>query len=131
MSTSYNLEESIIKYTTNSKSAYGAIENISISYNGSEYSNIVGITTIITNNGYGAILEPFSNSIGKIISNRIEDIGFDYPTDNTLRPVCNLPEILFIDPLTSFSEIGITSAGKNYSISQWKYRSSKFTRERY
>jgi hypothetical protein len=115
-SSSYNLEESIIKYTTNSKSAYGAIENISISYNGSEYSNIVGITTIITNNGYGAILEPFSNSIGKIISNRIEDIGFDFPSDKTLRPVCNLPEILLMQPLASFQEIGITSFGKNYTI---------------
>jgi hypothetical protein len=52
----------------------------------------------------------------KPLYNTIQDIGFDYPTDNTLRPVCNLPEILFIDPLTSFSEIGITSSGKNYSI---------------
>jgi len=115
-SSSYNLEESIFKYSTNSKSAYGGIENISISYNGSEYSNIVGITTIITNNGYGAILEPFSNSIGKIISNRIEDIGFDFPSDKTLRPVCNLPEILLMQPLASFQEIGITSFGKNYTI---------------
>ena len=112
----YSSNESSIKYTTNSLSVDGEISDISISYSGKGYPNVVGISTIISLSGSGAILEASSKSIGKIVSNQIEDIGFDFPTDKTLRPVCNLPEILLMQPLSSFAEIGITSAGKNYTI---------------
>jgi hypothetical protein len=112
----YSSNEASIKYTTNSSSANGEISDISITYSGKGYPNVVGISTIISLNGSGAILEASSKSIGKIVSNQIEDIGFDFPTDKTLRPVCNLPEILLMQPLSSFAEIGITSAGKNYTI---------------
>jgi len=113
---SYDLSEANIKYITNSSSADGEIADIDITYSGKGYQNIVGISTINSTSGIGAILEPSSTSIGKIVSNQIDDIGFDFPTDKTLRPVCNLPEILLMEPLSSFNEIGITSAGKNYTI---------------
>ena len=116
---SYSSSDSNISYTTNSPTAYGAINDIKITYKGSNYDNVVGISTIVgvsTNTRSGAILEPSSTSIGKILSTEINGIGFDYPTDNTLRPVLNPPEILQIEPLSSFREIGISSAGKNYSL---------------
>ena len=112
----YTPSDSKLKYVTNSVSATGGISEIVVTNTGYGYQNVVGVSTIKSISGTGAILEPSSKSIGKIISNRIEDIGFDFPTDNTLRPVCNLPEILLIQPLASFKEIGITSAGKNYTI---------------
>jgi hypothetical protein len=115
-SSSYSIDEASIIYSTNSTSVFGSISDIKITYGGRGYSSVDEVSTIKTNNGFGALLTPSSTSIGSITSYTIQDIGFDYPTDNTLRPVCNLPEILFIDPLTSFSEIGITSSGKNYSI---------------
>ena len=39
-----------------------------------------------------------STNIGNILRHKFdsENIGFDYPTDQTLRPVANLPEILEI-----------------------------------
>jgi hypothetical protein len=113
---SYDSNGVDIRYTTNSISADGGIESISITYPGSGYLNVAGVSTIVSLNGSGSILEPSSKSIGQIASNQIEDIGFDFPTDKTLRPVCNLPEILLIEPLSSFDNIGITSSGKNYSI---------------
>ena len=112
----YSSNEASIRYTTNSSSVDGEISDISITYSGKGYPNVVGISTIISLSGSGAILEASSKSIGKIVSNQIEDIGFDFPTDKTLRPVCNLPEILLMQPLSSFAEIAITSAGKNYTI---------------
>ena len=42
------------------------------------------------------------------------NIGFDYPTDETLRPIANPPEILELESLTSFESIGISSGGRNY-----------------
>ena len=114
---SYNTTESNLYYETTSTSAYGSISKINVINGGSNYFFTPGISSITTDYGSGAIFESESNSIGKIVKSEIENIGFDYPTDLTLSPTLNLPEILNIEPLTSFKSIGITSAGKNYLTS--------------
>lgn len=111
---SYNQETSNLYYETNCLTAYGAISKINIINGGNNYEFTPGISTVISNYGSGAIFEVQSKSIGKIVKNEIEDIGFDYPTDLTLSPSLNLPEILQIEPLASFTSISILSAGKNY-----------------
>tara|TARA_B100001109_G_scaffold254874_1_gene255811 strand:- start:12835 stop:25032 length:12198 start_codon:yes stop_codon:yes gene_type:complete len=113
---SYSLSEAELKYSTSSTAAYGPIANIAIQSKGNYYSETVGVSSIVTGIGTGAILEPTSDTIGKINSTKIQNIGFDFPTDTTLRPVLNLSEVLVMEPLNSLSEIGITSVGKNYTI---------------
>ena len=106
-----------LSYVTNSTSAYGGIANVDITFKGANYKEIVGVSTVVgIVTGTGAILEPSSNTIGKILSTNIENIGFNYPTDFTIRPTTNLPEVLLLESLTSFEEIGISSAGRNYNI---------------
>jgi hypothetical protein len=56
-----------------------------------------------------------TTSIGQIKTVKIEDIGFDYPTDNTLRPTVKLSNILKVERFSSFDSIGITSAGRGYT----------------
>ena len=118
--TSYSTTDSKAKYETDSTNAYGAISKVDFQFNGSGYPYLVGIATIVgvsTNpDRSGAILLPDSTDIGNIVTTTVDDIGFDYSADNTLRPTLNLPEVLFVDPLVSFDRIGITSAGKNYTI---------------
>ena len=114
---SYNQSSSNLYYETNSSTAYGSISKVNLIDGGYNYKFSPGISTINSRYGSGAIFEVQSNSIGKIIKTKIEDIGFDYPTDLTLSPSVNLPEILNIEPLASFSSIGISSAGKNYLTS--------------
>jgi hypothetical protein len=116
-STSYDISTANLKYSTSSLSASGSIENISITYGGNLYNNVIGISSINSSDGFGAILETSSVNIGKILTTEIEDIGFDFPTDKTLRPIANLPEILLVDSLSSFDEIGISSVGNNYTLS--------------
>ena len=113
---SYSSAEAKIKYSTDSAQAYGGIAKVELKYKGNNYSEIVGVSSIKSGIGTKAVLEPSSVSIGEIVSTNIEDIGFDYPSDNTLRPVLNLPEVLQIESLTSFDSIGISSVGKNYTI---------------
>ena len=102
---SYSGSSSRLSYETNSKLAFGPISKVDFQSNGSGYPYIVGVSTIIgvsTNSiRSGAILQPSSNDIGSIVSTTIEDIGFDYPTDNTLRPILNLPEVILVNPLSS------------------------------
>ena len=110
------ISSAIMSYTTNSSTAQGPIEKIKIFNTGSSYTSIPGISSVVSKSGTGAILEPEGKNIGKILSysfNR-NSIGFEYPSDTTLRPVANLPEILKVVPLSSFKSIGISSGGINY-----------------
>ena len=105
-----------LTYTTGSTAAYGPIVETDITFKGNGYSRILGVSTVTSSLGENALLTVSSKSIGKIISTEIMDIGFDYPTDPTLKPTSNLPEVLELDPLASFARIGISSAGQGYSI---------------
>jgi len=112
----YNSSESTLSYKTNSLTAFGEIADINVNYPGNEYKNLPGITTITSLSGYGAVLEPFSSSIGSILSTEIQDIGFEYSADKTLRPTAKISQILKLSSLYSFSKIGISSLGKNYNV---------------
>ena len=112
----YNSTNSDTSFETTSTTASGPITRVTMLDNGANYEVMPGIATITTDNGAGAILKPVSKSIGKISQVRFNAnrIGFDYPTDETLRPIANPPEILELEPLTSFEFIGISSNGRNY-----------------
>ncbi len=119
----YNLEgtpeissyTSGVSYKTDSKTAKGGISEILFTYNGSNYSQIVGVASITSKSGTGCEIVPQTTSIGSISTTRTINIGFDYPTDNTLRPVVNLPEIIELEQLNSIDSIIVTNQGTNYN----------------
>ena len=113
---SYNSRSSNIVYETTSRTAFGAIAQLKIYDGGHDYRSLPGITSVISGIGSGAILEPGSTNIGNILNTKFNNIGFDYPSDQTVRASANLPEILKINPLSSFERIGISSAGQNYLV---------------
>ena len=104
--------DSSLNYATISTSAYGSIDQITVTEPGGGYEVVPGITTITSNLGNGAVIESFSSSIGKPTKVTIENIGFDYPSDNTLRPEALFPQVLRITPLSGFRSIGISSLYK-------------------
>jgi hypothetical protein len=112
---SYTSSEALLTYETDSTTAYGPISKVEIVDRGRNYYSIPGITTVVSNFGSGAILEPSSKSIGKILRTKINDIGFDFPSDGTLRPSVSLPQIMKVEPLSSFESIGVTSFGRGYN----------------
>jgi hypothetical protein len=113
-SVSYGSSTSSISYETTSSSASGPIAKFEIKNRGQNYYSLPGITTIVSVSGSNAIIEPSSTSIGKIKRTKISDIGFDFSSDNTVRPTVYLPQIIKVDPLASFASIGISSAGRGY-----------------
>ena len=103
-------------YETNSSSAYGSISKIKVIDSGFGYQFLPGISSVISGIGTDALLFAESTNIGKITSTKFNanGIGWNYPSDKTLKIVANLPEIVEVESLTSFERIGITSAGVNY-----------------
>jgi len=112
----YTSDEGKFEYTTNSLSSFGGISSVIITSPGSNYKSLPGISSISSIYGTGAILFGESNNIGKILKTEIQDIGFDYPVDTTLRPEAKLPQILKIEPFSTFNKIGISSVGVNYLV---------------
>ena len=111
---SYTSDTSNLFYETKSSNVSGPISSVIVQNSGNGYEIVPGVSTVSSINGAGAILEVDSDDIGKILRTTIENIGFDYPSDRTLSPSLNLPEILKVNPLSSFRRIGITSGGKDY-----------------
>jgi hypothetical protein len=109
-----NNANSIIKYKTRSRNALGPISNIKLNSFGSNYKKLPKIARIDSKNGQNALLEPKTSTIGKISNILIKDIGFDYPSDKTLRSSTKIPEILKIDPLTSLENVKVLFFGENY-----------------
>ena len=104
-----------IEYETISPFAFGPISKINLSEGGRGYTKLPGISTVKSKIGSGAILNTSTETIGKAVKTKIENIGFDYPADLTLRPDVRFPQILKIEPLTGFESIGVTSAGRGYN----------------
>ena len=109
---------SSISYTTKSKTAYGGVADINIINPGYEYQSLPGITSVRSKFGTGAYLLAESDTIGSILQTKYTSnkIGFDYPSDQTMRIVSNVPEIVSVETLASFTQIGIASQGRNYLV---------------
>jgi len=111
-----NNNNSIIKYTTKSKNALGPISEVKIISKGKNYKKLPIIKEISTKFGAGSFLKLGTNSIGKIQKIIIEDIGFDYFSDKSLRPFSKIPEILKVNPLSSLDKIKVLFFGEQYNF---------------
>jgi hypothetical protein len=112
---SYISSTSLLDYTTDSKTAVGPISEIDILQSGVNYYSLPGISTVNTLFGLNAILEPFSSTIGNIKDVKLNNIGFNFPSDKTLKPSLSLPQVLRMDTLQAIEHIGVTSVGNGYA----------------
>ena len=108
-------DTTILSYETTSKTAYGPIAAVSLSEKGKGYTRLPGVSTVTSDTGSNAILEASSTSIGVPQTTKLESIGFDYPSDFTLRPQSKLPQIIKISALSGLKRVGITSYGRGYN----------------
>ena len=112
---SYTSDQSIINYQTISKNTNGSISKIKIVNRGQNYYSLPQILSVTSGIGTGSILEPSSRSIGKIKTTRIKDIGFNFPSDFTVRPSVAIPQVIKVDPLSSLDSIEVVSFGRGYT----------------
>jgi hypothetical protein len=110
----YSTSNAILKYNTTSKTALGAISECRISNRGTYFSDVPVDTIINSETGFDAVVYAVSDNIGVIKSVETIDVGFDYPTDFSIRPFAQLPTIFRVDPLYSILKVSIVSKGVNY-----------------
>ena len=110
-----------MSYETSSAGALGPISDIKVTNKGFGYKIIPGVSTISrtyvgtaeTTYGNGAILRVESNSIGKVNQAQIDNPGYEFPYDQTLRPTGALPSLFKVDRFRTLDHIGLSSGGSN------------------
>ena len=115
-SVSYASSTSELTYMTDCDHTTGPIAKIEILNEGNDYYELPSITKVNTGIGSGAILEAQSSTIGSLKSTSTQDIGFNLPSDSTLKPRLLFPQTIRIEPLAVFDSVGITSFGRGFSI---------------
>jgi hypothetical protein len=113
---SYSSSDGVFEYYTSSTSAFGEIHQVEIKNNGINYSSYPKVKSINSGFGTNAILDVIGQSIGIVKKTTVDDIGFDYYSDLSIRPSANLAHILKISNSSSLKSIGISSVGKDYTI---------------
>lgn len=112
----YNESFNKLKYTTNSKTSSGAIAELQITKNNNNNYRLPNILKINTENGKEANLEVSRIGIGSIKSITLNDIGFDYSSDPTVKPKLNLPKILKSEPLYTLEKVEVVNTPVSYYV---------------
>ena len=113
----YDLSNSKLSYTTNSNNCSGEIDEIKIVSGGLNYKSLPSVTSVSSDNGYGAVLKLNSNSIGSILKTKKLDIGFNYSCDFTIRPTSIQPLLFEVENISIIDNIEVLLPGKNYTVS--------------
>ena len=106
---------SSITYTTDCTHTTGPISKVDVTSSGKNYTTLPSVTSISSVDGVNADLVAVSNDIGTIEQVKLEDIGYDFPSDSTLKPSASLPQIIKVDSFAKIDFIDITSGGRGYS----------------
>ena len=105
---------STFQYVTKSSSADGPIDVVDVTFSGSGYTNTPGITSVTTTSGSNSILRVFSDNIGNSQFDEVTKIGFDYPSDKSLKPSVDIPSLVTISKNYKITEVGVVTTGRNY-----------------
>ena len=115
-STNYVAGLATITYSTISTTASGPINEVSFVSKGANLIKLPLIEKVESESGIDSIIFPRSKSIGISKNIEIDDIGFDFPSDTTLRPRAFTPTVYKIDPLTSIGNIDVLNKGTRYTV---------------
>lgn len=113
-SLSYNQNNSNIKYKTTEFGSSGKINSTRVTST-KTYSYPVTNLSVQSLNGSGALLSVNSSEIGKISDVSSLAITSEIPSDPTLVPIVNFPQILRVDESSSLKFVGVSSGGKKYT----------------
>ena len=108
-------ETSVLKYTTKSQRAKGAIDEVGIDFGGVGYDSLPTFVSIASTQGTNATLLPDSQTINRVDDVRILNPGFEYSSDPTLKPEAFVSPVISIINSNTISSIEVEDGGKNYT----------------
>jgi hypothetical protein len=104
-----------LTYITNSRTASGSIDKIIITNKGKNYSSLPEVTGILTQNGYGALIQLNSDNIGKISKFEYSSIGNELIGNKLTQYPVVMPTTAKITNNFQIASILVKSGGLNYN----------------
>ena len=103
-----------LKYSTTSKTETGSINDIKLVSGGSGYTSIPKFVSVASSEGINAKILPESSKSNKIQNVEILNIGFEYSSDKTLRPIANLSPVVSTKNSNEIASVSVVNGGENY-----------------
>jgi len=104
-------------YTTDSQSYFGPIDSFRISQKSNYLRKSPKFVSIASTEGTGANIVLNGSNIGRIKKVDFDSIGFEFPSDKTLKPIADVPTILELSDFYSLDSVKVLNGGRNYIIS--------------
>ena len=102
------------RYVTTSTNALGPINEVEVTFGGVDYERTPGISTVSTSRGTNALLRVEDDTIGRPSFTEVTKIGFDYPSDRSVKPVIDIPTFVTLSNNYEVNSIGVVTTGRNY-----------------
>ena len=102
------------RYVTTSTNALGPINEVEVTFGGVDYERTPGINTVSTGRGTNALLRVEDDAIGRPSFTEVTKIGFDYPSDRSVKPSVDIPTFVTLSNNYEVASIGVVTTGKNY-----------------
>lgn len=104
-----------LSYNTNSKTAKGGINKVTLYTTGTSYKTIPILTSIESQEGELGTIIPYSNKIGRIDTIERTKDGFDYPSDITLQPRLSKTTVCYLDNVNKIKQVNVIYGGVKYN----------------
>tara|TARA_B100001094_G_scaffold256565_1_gene255802 strand:+ start:3319 stop:16308 length:12990 start_codon:yes stop_codon:yes gene_type:complete len=105
-----------LTYNTNSDTASGGVGEVGINFGGIGYKELPQFISIASSEGVNASILPTSELANKVDGVRIANVGFEYPSDKTLRPTARLSPVISLRNYDVVGELTINDGGFGYEI---------------
>ncbi len=110
-----NGDTDVLRYTTKSKSTRGPVASIKVDFGGVGYKQMPKFVSIASTQGQNAVILPRSTKANKIEDVNITNIGFEYPSDKTLRATAKLSPVISLSDYGAIEPpIEIVDGGRGY-----------------
>ena len=110
--TSFELSKN--EYSTESTNYFGPIKEFKINQRSSNLKKVPQVVSIASTVGTGANVSFIGEEVGNIKKVDISNIGFEFPSDKTLRPIADIPTVIGISNYHEIESIDIIESGVNY-----------------
>tara|TARA_Y100001973_G_scaffold45584_1_gene67876 strand:+ start:2312 stop:15007 length:12696 start_codon:yes stop_codon:yes gene_type:complete len=103
-----------LEYSTSSKTERGSINNVRLDFGGEGYKALPKFVSVASTTGINAKILPDSTSSNQIENTEIINIGFEYSSDKTLKPLANVCPVITIKNSDKITSVNVSDGGKNY-----------------
>jgi len=111
----YNVDNTeSLNYSTTSKNEKGPINKVDLTFGGNGYKSMPKFVSVASTTGSNAKILPNSKNSNKIKTTEIVNVGFEYASDKTLKPIADISPVITIKNSDKIVLVDVSFGGNHY-----------------